>query len=79
MTHPANRFYTTNDLQDLPTLSTGQVDNLKVQTEDTRVWLCRSGKADGMPYDNQISIERLVDGRWITTDTYPGGPYTNDQ
>lgn len=38
----------------------------------SRVWLCRCGVADGIPLDNQITVERCIDGRWITTDTYEG-------
>ena len=65
--------YTARDLVDLPTLSVGQADNLKVDDGTERVWLSRCGKADGMPYDNQITVERLRDGRWVTVSTYPGG------
>ena len=64
--------YTAADLKDLPTLAQGQADNLKLDDGETRVWLCRCGVADGMPYNNQITIERLVDGRWITVETYEG-------
>ena len=67
MTH-----YTASYLADLPTLAVGQTCNLKIDTGDMRVWLCRCGVADGMPYDNQVTIERLVNGRWATLDTYEG-------
>jgi hypothetical protein len=70
--------YTTTELEILPTLAQGQTDNLKVDDGETRVWLCRCGVADGMPYENQITEERLTDGRWVTVAEYPGGPSADD-
>jgi CDGSH-type Zn-finger protein len=70
MTGPAR--ITADDLRDRPTLATGQADSLKIDTGQTRYWLCRCGIADGMPYDDQVTVERLIDGRWETVDTYPG-------
>lgn len=68
--------YTTAELEALPTLSVGQADNLKVETHThrpRRVWLSRCGVADGMDYENQITVEECHAGRWLTVDTYPGG------
>lgn len=63
-------------LEPLPTLATGQADDLKVEGEDScgpyRVWLSRCSKADGEPYDNKVTIERLVDGIWVEDRVYPG-------
>jgi len=67
-----SKRYTAAELEDLPTLSVGQFDNLKIDTGSKRVWLCRCGVADGMPYDNQVTIEKLEDGRWIKIEEYPG-------
>lgn len=64
--------YTADELRNLPTLATGQADDLKVDTGDTRVWLCRCGVADGMPYENAISVESLVDGQWVDVEMYRG-------
>ena len=69
--------YTADKLRDLPTLSTGQVDNLKLEFTDpcggeVRVWLRRCGMEDGMPYEDAITVENLVDGRWVQVDQYPG-------
>jgi len=66
--------FTLAALEAAPTKSVGQADSLKIETGRTRVWLCRCGIADGMPYDNQITVERLVNGRWITSDTFEGKP-----
>jgi CDGSH-type Zn-finger protein len=72
------RRYAAKELAELPTLSTSQADSLKVEGQDERgyyrVWLCRCGVADGMPYDNQVTVERLTaEGRWRTVEKYPGG------
>ena len=63
-------MYLLSELEDLPTLSTGQADSLKIDTGEKRVWLCRCGVADGMPYENQVTIEHLEDGRWVTIAEY---------
>ena len=50
--------YTLAELNALPTLSVGQDADLKIETNTRRVWLFRMTKADGMPYDNQVTIEQ---------------------
>lgn len=64
--------YTADELRDLPTLTAGQADSLKVDNGHIRVWLSRMTVEDGMPYNDQVTVEHLVDGRWITIDEYPG-------
>lgn len=67
-----HKTYTLSELEALPTLAQGQADDLKMDDGNgTRVWLSRVGVDDGMPYDHQVTIERCVDGRWITAETYP--------
>jgi len=63
--------YTLRELKSLPTLCVGQIDDLKIETSTRRVWLCRCGVDDGMPYDNMVTVETFRDGRWIECDTYP--------
>lgn len=63
-------MYTLAYLESLTTLSTAQADNLKIETENTRVWLCRCGIADGMPFENMVTIETLKEGRWEVLTTY---------
>jgi hypothetical protein len=59
--------YTLAELENLPTISQGQMDDLKIQTKYIRVWLSRMTKDDGMPYDNQVTIERLNSSyNWVT-------------
>ena len=66
--------YTAKELEGMETLHQGQADDCKIDEDGTRVWLCRCGVADGMPYDNQITIEKydLKSGRWETVETYQG-------
>ena len=63
-------MYTLEEIEALPTSHSGQFDNLKIETDDKRVWLSRCGIADGMPYDNTITVERLINGCWVETDMY---------
>ena len=62
--------YTLAELENLPTLTVGQADDLKIDDGSTRVWLCRCGIEDGMPYDNQVTVQKLADGRWETVEEY---------
>ena len=50
-------------LEELPTLHSGQFANLKIETEDRRVWLSRMTAADGET--QPVQIERLIEGRWV--------------
>lgn len=62
--------YTLRELRALPTLATGQADDLKVDEREMRVWLSRCKIEDGEPYNNKVTIERLRGGRWVETDHY---------
>jgi len=77
--------YTAAQLDAMPTLSVGQADDLKIERIQSpgipgpgglRVWLSRVGVLDGMPYDNQITVEEYQnvggDWNWVTVDEYPG-------
>ena len=61
-----------DDLIDRPTLSTGQADNLKIDTGKTRYWVSRCGIADGLSTDHLVTVERLTAGRWEAVDEYDG-------
>jgi hypothetical protein len=59
------------ELEAMDTLAVGQADDLKIDDgEGTRVWLSRMTVEDGQPYNNQVTIERLIDGRWETVEEY---------
>lgn len=70
MTEPTRIAW--NDLIDRPTLSQGQVDDLKIDTGQTRYWVSRCGIEDGEPFEKTVHVERLIDGRWETVLTYDG-------
>ena len=62
--------YTFAELQAMPTISQGHMDNLKVQTEDTKVWLSRMTIEDGMKYNNQVTVEKYNGDKWETIAQY---------
>lgn len=62
-------------VDDYAVINRGWNANLHFDDGDLRFWLHRTGVADGEPYENTISIEQLVDGRWETIEPgYDGGP-----
>jgi hypothetical protein len=79
--------YSLQELEAMPTIMEGQFDDLKVEEthsfEDgdskVRVWLSRMTKEDGMPYDNQVTVEMYGPPEYkrITVDQYePEGSST---
>lgn len=60
------------ELEALPTLATGQTADLKYDDGQVRVWLHRTGLADGEDYERPVSIELLREGRWDEWDTVDG-------
>lgn len=63
------------DWQAMPTLATGQADDLKYDGQKYRVWVGRSSLADwcgdAIGYtDSRISFEELINGRWVALDRY---------
>jgi hypothetical protein len=66
------RKYTLRELQAMETISQGHTDDLKIKSEDIKVWLSRMTIEDGMPYNNMVTIEKLTnDGRWEIIEEYP--------
>jgi hypothetical protein len=62
--------YSLSELERIPTSSQGHTDDLKVDTGRVRVWLSRMTVEDGMPYNHQVTVENLKDGRWVTVEEY---------
>lgn len=62
--------FTLKELESLPTISQGHMEDLKIKKENIRVWLSRITKADGMPYDNQVTIENYINDKWVTVAEY---------
>lgn len=64
------RHYTLEELEEMPTISQGQFDNLKYDDGKVRVWLSRMTRADGANYDKQVTVEHLQNGCWVTVESY---------
>lgn len=66
-----NRF-TLAEIQNCPVIEQGHTDNLILATPYCKVWVSRLTKEDGMPYDNEVTLEAFNshDGFWFTVDTY---------
>ncbi|GGG06267.1 hypothetical protein GCM10010912_58600 [Paenibacillus albidus] len=62
--------FTLGDLKALPTLQQSHTDELKLDTGNDRIWLSRMTVADGMAYNNQVTVEVYTNGKWSTTETY---------
>lgn len=48
--------YTLAELKEMPTIHSGHFDNLKLDDGNTRITLSRMTIADGMPYNNQVTV-----------------------
>jgi hypothetical protein len=64
------RRCTLRQLRAMKTISQGHMDNLKVDTGTTRVWLSRMTVEDGMPYNNGVTVEKMKRGVWEVVDEY---------
>lgn len=67
---PSNKRFSLRELENMKTLCTGQADNLKFDDGNIRVWLSRCSIEDGEPYNNKATVEKLINGKWKTIDTY---------
>jgi len=61
---------TLEEAKNMTVLSQGHFDNLIYEENNIRIWLSRMTIADGIPYDNQITVEEYCDGVWATLDVY---------
>ena len=59
-------------LASLTTTAVGQSADLKIETSDIRVWLGRTGIADGEPFERFVSIEIIAGGEWHPYATIDG-------
>ena len=64
--------YTLKQLEKLPTIRVGHTDDLKIESGIGHVWLSRMTVEDGMPYDNQVTIELFDNkkGQWVIKKQY---------
>ena len=66
------RKFTAKELEAMPTLNSGHFDDLKVDGNNTRIWLSRCGIVDGAKFDNLVVVESFKNGYWIVTEEYQG-------
>jgi hypothetical protein len=61
------------ELRSLPTISSAQADDLKIDHDGVRVWLSRMTVEDGAVCDHQVTVEtfRASTGQWARWKTYP--------
>lgn len=59
-----------SEIEKMETITSSHFDDLKFESAFIRVWLSRMTIEDGMPYNNQVTIEVLKNGRWETTKQY---------
>lgn len=64
------KHFSLQELESLETLSSGHFDNLKLESKNCRIWLSRMTIEDGMPYNNQVTEEKLVEDGWVIVDQY---------
>lgn len=71
--------WTAQTLSQEPVLSQGQADDLHHEVDGLRVWLSRTGIADGEPFENTVTVEEKVDGSWVTVAKYDGGEVEEEE
>lgn len=66
-----NKF-TLKELENMETISQGHTDDLKYESDSIRIWLSRMTTEDGMPYNNQVTVEfyNPKGYAWETIDEY---------
>lgn len=62
--------FSLQELEAMPLISQGHTDNLLIHEGDTKVWLSRMTTEDGMPFNNAVTVERLIDGCWVEVEVY---------
>jgi len=64
------RKFSLKEICSMPVLKQGHFDNLVYESTTKRVWLSRMTIEDGMPFNNQVTIETLVQGKWEIKEQY---------
>lgn len=62
--------FTLAELESMETRFAGHTDDMKYHDGTYQVWLSRMTVADGEPYNNKVTVERLEAGRWVLVDEY---------
>ena len=64
-------------LLEMKVIEQGYTSDLHFDTDDVRLWVHRTGLADGEPYENAVSVEVCLEGdnqesTWVSIGTYDG-------
>jgi hypothetical protein len=62
--------FSLKEVESMKVISQGHTDNLIYEEGNTRVWHSRMTTEDGMPYDNQITVEKYLGNNWVTVSEY---------
>lgn len=59
------------EVEGMEVIEQWHTDNLIYRDETTRITVSRLDVSDGMPYNNQVTVEQLDENyNWITVDEY---------
>lgn len=66
------KTFTLAELDEMPTVWDGHIDNCKKDLPTVRLLISRMTKEDGAKYDNEVTIEKYdsIIGKWYTYRTY---------
>ena len=60
------------ELEAMPRLAQGQVEDLRYDDGKVRFWTSRLRLEDGARFEHEVTVEALRDGRWIQVSSYDG-------
>lgn len=59
-------------LKKLPVIDEGKTANLHVERDNYRVWLARTGVADGEPFERTVYVDLYYNDRWVEFGYFDG-------
>jgi hypothetical protein len=65
--------WTAERLNACEVLHSGQADDCHFDDGERRIWLSRTGIADGEPFENTVTVEVNRGGSWVSVAKYDGG------
>lgn len=66
-----DKVFTLAELSAMPVISTVELDDLRFQSEERRVWLSRRALDQGAEFLNQVTEEAREGDAWVTVERYP--------
>lgn len=56
---------TLREIRSMPIIRTSQYDDVLFENEKYRMWLSNMTVDDGAPYNDQVTVEEYIDGKWV--------------